>query len=145
MSAPIWRGHCFGSDSRDFEDQTNAYFCQWPTFAQRPVAGISAVTLGSARGRGVLADRRKLSLRHQVHFQAAPRIQRLLVANRSEIAIRVFRAAAELGIQTVAIYAEEDKLSLHRFKSDEAYLVGRGASGELQSRTALTPISPLRR
>ena len=61
----------------------------------------------------------------------APRIQRLLVANRSEIAIRVFRAAAELGIQTVAIYAEEDKLSLHRFKSDEAYLVGRGASGEL--------------
>ena len=62
---------------------------------------------------------------------AAPRIQRLLVANRSEIAIRVFRAAAELGIQTVAIYAEEDKLSLHRFKSDEAYLVGRGASGEL--------------
>ena len=62
---------------------------------------------------------------------AAPRIQRLLVANRSEIAIRVFRAAAELGIQTVAIYAEGDKLSLHRFKSDEAYLVGRGASGEL--------------
>jgi pyruvate carboxylase len=62
---------------------------------------------------------------------AALRIQRLLVANRSEIAIRVFRAAAELGIQTVAIYAEEDKLSLHRFKSDEAYLVGRGASGEL--------------
>ena len=43
----------------------------------------------------------------------------------------MFRAAAELGIQTVAIYAEEDKLSLHRFKSDEAYLVGRGASGEL--------------
>src|ERR1700722_3627540 len=62
---------------------------------------------------------------------ATPRIQRLLVANRSEIAIRVFRAAAELGIQTVAIYADEDKLSLHRFKSDEAYLVGRGASGEL--------------
>jgi pyruvate carboxylase len=62
---------------------------------------------------------------------APRRIERLLVANRSEIAIRVFRAAAELGIQTVAIYAEEDKLSLHRFKSDEAYLVGRGASGEL--------------
>ncbi len=65
------------------------------------------------------------------HPAAARRIERLLVANRSEIAIRVFRAAAELGIQTVAIYAEEDKLSLHRFKSDEAYLVGRGASGEL--------------
>ena len=52
-------------------------------------------------------------------------IKRLLVANRSEIAIRVFRAASELGIATIAIYAEEDKLSLHRFKSDEAYLIGR--------------------
>jgi pyruvate carboxylase len=53
-------------------------------------------------------------------------IRRLLVANRSEIAIRVFRAAAELGIATVAIYAEQDKLSLHRFKADEAYPVGAG-------------------
>ena len=53
-------------------------------------------------------------------------IRRLLVANRSEIAIRVFRAATELGIRTIAIYAEEDKLSLHRFKADEAYRVGRG-------------------
>ncbi len=53
-------------------------------------------------------------------------IRRLLVANRSEIAIRVFRAASELGIQTVAIFAEEDKLSLHRFKADEAYRVGKG-------------------
>ncbi len=59
-------------------------------------------------------------------------IRRILVANRSEIAIRVFRAAAELGLQTVAVYAEEDKLSLHRFKADEAYRVGRGAAGELQ-------------
>jgi len=58
-------------------------------------------------------------------------IKRLLVANRSEIAIRVFRAASELGIRTVAIYAEEDKLSLHRFKADEAYQIGRGAAGEL--------------
>ncbi|MCI0600645.1 MAG: ATP-grasp domain-containing protein, partial [Beijerinckiaceae bacterium] len=54
------------------------------------------------------------------------RIRRLLVANRSEITIRVFRAAAELGIGTIAIYAEEDKLSLHRFKADEAYQVGAG-------------------
>ncbi|GLK69320.1 pyruvate carboxylase [Hansschlegelia plantiphila] len=54
------------------------------------------------------------------------KITKLLVANRSEIAIRVFRAAAELGIRTVAIYAEEDKLSLHRFKADEAYQVGKG-------------------
>ena len=52
------------------------------------------------------------------------RIASILVANRSEIAIRVFRAASELGIRTVGIYAEEDKLSLHRFKCDEAYHLG---------------------
>jgi pyruvate carboxylase len=51
-------------------------------------------------------------------------IKKLLVANRSEIAIRVMRAANELGKRTVAIYAEEDKLALHRFKADEAYKVG---------------------
>jgi pyruvate carboxylase len=55
-----------------------------------------------------------------------PKISKLLVANRSEIAIRVFRAANELGLQTVAIFAEEDKLALHRFKADEAYQVGSG-------------------
>ncbi|KFB08744.1 pyruvate carboxylase [Nitratireductor basaltis] len=53
-------------------------------------------------------------------------IKKLLVANRSEIAIRVFRAANEMGIRTVAIWAEEDKYSLHRFKADESYQVGRG-------------------
>ena len=53
-------------------------------------------------------------------------IRKILVANRSEIAIRVFRAANELGIRTVAIWAEEDKLALHRFKADESYQVGRG-------------------
>lgn len=52
-------------------------------------------------------------------------IRKILVANRSEIAIRVFRAANELGLKTVAIFAEEDKLALHRFKADEAYQVGR--------------------
>jgi pyruvate carboxylase len=53
-------------------------------------------------------------------------IKKILVANRSEIAIRVFRAANELGLKTVAAYAEEDKLALHRFKADEAYLIGKG-------------------
>lgn len=53
-------------------------------------------------------------------------ITKLLVANRSEIAIRVFRAANELGLKTVAVFAEEDKLALHRFKADEAYQIGRG-------------------
>ena len=51
-------------------------------------------------------------------------IHKLLVANRSEIAIRVFRSAHELGIRTVAIYAHEDRFALHRFKADEAYRVG---------------------
>lgn len=52
-------------------------------------------------------------------------IKKLLVANRSEIAIRVFRAATELGIRTVAIYAPEDRFCLHRFKADETYQVGK--------------------
>lgn len=51
---------------------------------------------------------------------------KVLVANRSEIAIRVMRAATELELGTVAIYAEEDKLSLHRFKADESYRIGEG-------------------
>jgi pyruvate carboxylase len=54
------------------------------------------------------------------------RIRSLLVANRGEIAIRVMRAANELGIRTIAIYSQEDRFSLHRTKADEAYLVGRG-------------------
>jgi len=53
-------------------------------------------------------------------------IHKLLAANRSEIAIRIFRAANELGLRTVAIYSQEDRLALHRFKADEAYQVGVG-------------------
>ena len=53
-------------------------------------------------------------------------IAKILVANRSEIAIRVMRAATELGIRTVAIYSQEDRFALHRFKADESYLVGEG-------------------
>jgi pyruvate carboxylase len=55
-----------------------------------------------------------------------PKIRRLLIANRGEIAIRVMRAATELGIHTVAIYSQEDRFALHRTKADEAYLVGEG-------------------
>jgi pyruvate carboxylase len=53
-------------------------------------------------------------------------IKKLLAANRSEIAIRIFRAANELGLRTVAIYSQEDRLALHRFKADEAYQIGAG-------------------
>ncbi len=52
--------------------------------------------------------------------------KKILIANRGEIAIRVMRAANELGKRTVAVYAEEDKLCLHRFKADEAYKIGEG-------------------
>ena len=51
---------------------------------------------------------------------------KLMAANRSEIAIRIFRAATEMDMRTVAIYAQEDRLAVHRFKADEAYMVGAG-------------------
>jgi pyruvate carboxylase len=52
------------------------------------------------------------------------RIEKILIANRGEIAIRVMRAAAELGIRTISIYTHEDRFSPHRYKSDEAYQIG---------------------
>ena len=57
-------------------------------------------------------------------------MHKLLVANRSEIAIRVMRAATELGLHTVAIYTYEDRFALHRFKADESYLIGPEHGGE---------------
>src|SRR5688500_334579 len=57
-------------------------------------------------------------------------MRKLLVANRSEIATRVFRAATELGLGTVAVYTNEDRFSLHRFKADESYLIGPAEGGE---------------
>jgi pyruvate carboxylase len=59
---------------------------------------------------------------------APTEFKKILIANRGEIAIRIMRAANEMGKKTVAVYAEEDKLSLHRFKADEAYLIGAGLS-----------------
>ena len=56
----------------------------------------------------------------------AKKIKSILIANRGEIAIRVMRAANELGIRTIGIYANEDRFALHRFKADESYLVGEG-------------------
>src|SRR6266704_2753962 len=59
-------------------------------------------------------------------FLENPQVKKLLALNRSEIAIRIMRAATELGLRTVAIYSKEDRLSLHRFKADEAYQIGEG-------------------
>lgn len=72
------------------------------------------------------------------------RFRKLLVANRSEIAIRVFRAATELGIRTLAIYAEQDKLSLHRFKADEAYPLDPG-KGPIEAYLAIDDIISIAR
>ncbi|MBU2961792.1 pyruvate carboxylase [Citreicella sp. C3M06] len=55
-----------------------------------------------------------------------PEFNKILIANRGEIAIRIMRAANEMGKKTVAVFAEEDKLGLHRFKADEAYRIGEG-------------------
>jgi pyruvate carboxylase len=53
-------------------------------------------------------------------------IKKLMAANRSEIAVRIFRAGTELNLRTVAIFAQEDRLCIHRYKADEAYQVGQG-------------------
>ena len=65
------------------------------------------------------------SVRTAVPVHLRP-FRKLMAANRSEIAIRIFRAGTELGLRTVAVYAQEDRFSMHRFKADEAYLVGTG-------------------
>ena len=62
-----------------------------------------------------------------------------LAPNRGEIAIRILRAANELGIRTVAVYSQEDRLSLHRFKADEAYLIGEG-KGPVQAHLGVDAI-----
>src|SRR5580765_7426991 len=64
--------------------------------------------------------------RHSPSLPAPRRFTKLLAANRSEIAIRIFRAATDLGLRTVAIFAQEDRFSIHRFKADESYQVGQG-------------------
>uniref|UniRef100_A0A671S8L7 Pyruvate carboxylase n=1 Tax=Sinocyclocheilus anshuiensis TaxID=1608454 RepID=A0A671S8L7_9TELE len=85
---------------------------------------------GKRSALGLLAIRRVWSMTRSAH--TAPQtleykpIKKVMVANRGEIAIRVFRACTELGIRTVAIYSEQDTGQMHRQKADEAYLIGKG-------------------
>jgi pyruvate carboxylase len=68
----------------------------------------------------------KASRHNLENVDPMPDFRKILIANRGEIAIRVMRAANEMGKRTVAVFAEEDKLGLHRFKADEAYRIGEG-------------------
>ncbi|CAA7615446.1 Pyruvate carboxylase [Candidatus Terasakiella magnetica] len=70
---------------------------------------------------------------------AKPALSKILVANRGEIAIRICRAATELGLRTVAVYSTEDRFALHRFKADESYLIGRG-KGPIEAYLAIDEI-----
>jgi len=75
---------------------------------------------------------------------AVKKFRKIMAANRGEIAIRIFRACTELGIKTVAIYSEQDRLSLHRYKADEAYQVGKG-KGPIDAYLSINEIIDLAR
>ena len=74
---------------------------------------------------GKLSNRSHVTSGHDSLGQSRLSMNKLLALNRGEIAIRILRAASELGLRTVAVYSQEDRLSLHRFKADEAYLIGK--------------------
>src|SRR4051794_17012993 len=102
----------------------------WGGFGDNPFAsmipgGASSLGLGPRRARHEQHERCRLGApaKYLLKIRDVLMIEfrKLMVANRGEIAIRVFRSAHELGIGTVAIYSHEDRFSLHRLKADEAY------------------------
>jgi pyruvate carboxylase len=97
---------------------------------ERAAAGVrgSSAGLGAAEKSGTPA-RIVAALAPNLVISMQPRsFQKILCANRGEIAIRVFRACVELGIRTVAVFSEEDATNQHRYKADESYLIGKGKS-----------------
>ncbi|XP_066282622.1 pyruvate carboxylase, mitochondrial-like isoform X1 [Branchiostoma lanceolatum] len=94
--------------------------------AQLRVTGHAPTLGGHARALGGAASRSHYSTQPETATQTDKPIQKVMVANRGEIAIRVFRACTELGISTVAVYSTEDRMHMHRQKADEAYPIGKG-------------------
>src|SRR5271168_5163668 len=95
------------------------------TLASLPMVSKSAPASNAAKWGSATYHSSPLTHRFLHRMSTIRPIRKLLVANRSEIAIRVMRSAHELGVRTVAIYSHEDRFALHRFKADEAYLVGK--------------------
>ncbi|XP_037789950.1 pyruvate carboxylase, mitochondrial-like [Penaeus monodon] len=87
--------------------------------------GISASQHVVCTKRSLAWAIRHMQVSHASSIEYKP-IKSILVANRGEIAIRVFRACTELGIRSVAVYSEQDKMHMHRQKADESYLIGKG-------------------